>query len=68
MGAISGMFETSAMRYNEKQLYDSFRNSVVSPPYLEQNMSLLEILDFFTRFLAINTIRIKDFEITRGQF
>jgi hypothetical protein len=35
MGAISDMPGTGAMRYNEKQLYDRFRNSAVSPSYLK---------------------------------
>jgi hypothetical protein len=66
MGAISSIFGTGVMKYNEKQLYDRFRNSLVSLPYLEEDKSLLENPDFFARFLAIYTIRMKDAKIAKS--
>jgi hypothetical protein len=66
MGAIISTFETGTMRYNKKQLYDRFRNSLVSLPYIEKDKSLLENLDFFARFLAIYIIRMKDVKIAKS--
>jgi hypothetical protein len=42
METISGMFGIVAMRYNKKWLFDRFRNSVVSSPYLELDNNLLK--------------------------
>jgi hypothetical protein len=59
MGATSGMFGTGVARYNEKQLYDRFRNSVVSPPYLEEDQNLLENLNFLQDFWQFAQLKSK---------
>jgi hypothetical protein len=50
MSARSRIFGTEIMKYHEKQLYNIFRNEIISHPYIELSTNLLGKLDFSQDF------------------